>query len=144
MMAKKPFRNTLMITGLIALISIISVIYAYLGTSSFLGYAQNAKGTIVGFEKQRKVFRPIVEFTTQAGEKVRFTTLMGSEDTLVVKTGTKVKVLYHPKNPAENAVLNDFWQIWFPPMMILLFGISPFLFVLLLKTILVPPAKKTE
>ena len=141
MVQKKPFLNTLIVTGAIAALSLVLVMYAYWGTSSFLMNAQSTKGTIVGFKKQRKVFRPVVEFVTLEGDTLQFTALMGSSDTLQVKTGSKVKVLYHVTSPAENAVLEDFWQIWFPPMMILLFGVTPFLFVLMLRYILVPSKK---
>ncbi len=134
---KAPFRNTIRILSVVAIFSVAVAIYAFYNLSTFVAQAERAKGTIVGFEKQRKVFKPVITFRTAEGDSVTFTTVMGSEDTMLVKTGSKVKVLYYPEAP-ENAVLESERELWFPPAMILLFGVGPLIFILILRAILVP------
>jgi hypothetical protein len=133
---KPPFRNTLIILGCVAAFSIIFAGIAYWNIQSFLDTATKTKGKIIGFVPQRKVFRPVVQFMTITGDTIRFAAPIGSEDTLMVKTGSPVKVLYHHKSP-QDATIDDFWYIWTNLIMILVFGISPLLFILFLRFVLV-------
>ncbi len=133
---KPPFRNTLIITGIIAVFSILFAVVASWNIQSFINTAQVAKGKVIGFKPQRKVYRPVVRFTTAKGDTVTFTTPIGSQDTMIVKTGSPVRVLYHPKSP-QDASLDDFWHLWTSLIMIVIFGVAPFLFILLLRFILV-------
>lgn len=140
MRKKTPFRNSLIITGTLAVFSIGFSLYSFTNLQKFLKNSEYTKGVIVGFEKQRKVFKPIVEFKDKEQQKYTFTASIGSSDTLQVKTGSQVKVLYHRYHP-KNASLDDFWHLWQPTLMILLFGVLPLLFILLLRFILVPPTQ---
>ncbi len=133
----RPMQKSLWLTGLLALFSILFFIFiSYRNLSSFSQHAAQTQGRIIGFEKQRKVFRPVVEFVTESKDTIRFVASLGKEDTTVVKTGSPVKVLYHPEDP-ESASLDSFWEIWMPSIMILVFGILPLFFVLLIRYILV-------
>lgn len=139
----KPFRKTILVLSGVAIFSVLMFGFAVYNLSTFKKHAITSKGKIVGFQKKRKVFLPVVEFKTKEGEIIHFTADMGQEDTTVVKTGSPVRVVYHPKSP-QNAILDGFWQLWFLPTMILLFGTAPLIFILVLRWILVPKAKPQE
>jgi hypothetical protein len=144
-MSKKkrpPFWKALWISGIFALISIALTLYSVYNLNTFLANSRTTTGKVTGFVQQRKVFRPIVKFETEAGEIIKFTATVGASDTTQFKTGSPVKVLYHPHAP-QSAIINDFYQIWQPSLMILIFGISPLLLILLLRFILVPKKSKT-
>jgi hypothetical protein len=134
---KAPFRNSLWVSSIFAIVSLGLASYSFYNLQTFLQNAQSTQGKVVGLLPQRKVFRPIVKFTTKEGEIIKFTATVGASDTTSLKTGSVVKVLYHPKSP-QDAIIDDYWQIYQPSWMILVFGISPFLLVLLVKFVLVP------
>lgn len=133
----KPFRKTLWILGALAIFTVVSVIYNYFSTLRFMSQAVETKGVVVGFEKQRKSFQPKVKFETKEGQAVIFLASLASKDTTQVKTGSPVKVLYHPEKP-QMATLGSFWEIWGPAIFSLIFGVGPFLFVWMLSAILIP------
>ena len=62
-----------------------------------------------------------IEFQTLNGEKVSFVSpfsMHSASSGALRATGTKIKVLYNPKNPQE-AVDASFFQFWFFPLCIL-------------------------
>ncbi len=132
---KKPFRNTLIFLGLLAIFSIGFAGMAYWNIQSFIKNATTTKGKVIGFERERRVFKPVVQFVTNQGDTIQFITPIGSEDTLIVKTGSPVRVLYHTKSP-QDASIDDFWHLWTNLIMVLFFGIAPFVFVLFLRFVL--------
>lgn len=139
---RPPFWRALWIAGIFALISMALALYSAYNLNTFLRNSRKTTGKVVGFIPQRKVFKPIVKFETEAGEIVKFTATVGASDTTQLKTGSPVKILYHPHSP-NSAIIDDFYQIWQPSLMILIFGISPLLLILLLRFILVPKKSKT-
>ncbi|NJL14141.1 MAG: DUF3592 domain-containing protein [Microscillaceae bacterium] len=137
MSAKPPFRNSLIVFGMLALFSVVAAMLAYWNVQSFLKTARRTQGQVIGFQPQRKVFKPIVAFQTEEGKRIEFVAPIGSVDTFVVKTGSRVKVLYHPSSP-QDAAIEDFWFIWNNTIMLASFGVAPFLLVLMLRLVLVP------
>jgi hypothetical protein len=136
MKKKPPFRNAILITSLLAVFSLTYTTYAYFKLSTFVNQAIPTKGEVIGFEKSRKIYHPKVQFIAQKKDTIRFTAHIGVQDTLQLKTGSLVKVLYHPKNP-QAASIDDFWHIWQPSLMVLIFGVAPLLFILFLRWVLV-------
>jgi len=138
---KKPLKIFLWVTIALAIFSLISAFLAYQSRSSFLKVAKETQGTIVGLEPQRKAFRPIVHFKTREGKDVEFTAGTAKVDTSDIKIGTKVSVLYHPKK-TEIAEINTFWNIWFNPIIMLVFGLLPLIFILFLRWVFTPKTEK--
>ncbi|MCU0444652.1 MAG: DUF3592 domain-containing protein [Microscillaceae bacterium] len=137
---KPPFRNSLWVSGIFALLSLGLALYSFYNLQTFRQNARRAQGKVIELVPQRKVFRPRVKFATEQGEIIRFTATVGASDTTQLKTGSVVPVLYHPKSP-QDAIIDDYWQIYQPSWMILIFGVSPLLLVLLVRFILVPRNK---
>jgi hypothetical protein len=84
-----------------------------------------ANGTVVGLSSGARTPHPVVEFAEPTGATIRFTSGVGATPGYPV--GSRVGVLYNPKNP-HDAVIDEYWQIWFLPT---LFGIlaAPFLLI---------------
>ena len=66
---------------------------------------------------------PVVRFTSESGEIVRFTDSVGSIPP-AYEEGEKVKVLYHPDDPKE-AYIKTWFRLWFGSVIWLLVGILP-------------------
>jgi hypothetical protein len=79
---------------------------------------QHADGTVVKLHYNGKNYQPVVEFTPPGGTPTRFKSMVGSSPP-AFHDGEHVGVRYHPGNP-NDAVIDDYWQIWFLPT---LFGI---------------------
>ena len=68
-------------------------------------------------------FFPVVEFTTGEGRSIRFTSDSGRR--IARPKGSRVRVLYDPRNP-EDASMATFSTLWMFPLVTALFGL-PFL-----------------
>lgn len=70
-------------------------------------------------------YYPVVEFTTQQGETIRF---RGSTGSAVpdYEVGTPVEVLYDPRNP-YGAQMADFSQLWLGPAVVTGAGLIAFI-----------------
>ena len=63
---------------------------------------------------------PDIVFTDRNGAAVRYNQNgMGSR-----RVGTPIPVLYDPAAPAETAVADAFWQLWYPVLLPFWFGIG--------------------
>lgn len=134
---RPPFFWAILILSIFAMFSISAAIFFYFTQRQFVNKAATAKGRIVGYEKQRKVYRPVMKFVTQKKDTVTFTAALGKSDTTDIPKGKILDLLYLPRNPTIVKV-NNFWQLWFQPLVIAGFGCAPLLFILFLRWILVP------
>ncbi|OJJ18488.1 hypothetical protein BKI52_23005 [marine bacterium AO1-C] len=142
---RPPFFWTIVVLSIFALFSIATALFFYFTQQQFVGKALKAKGRIIHYEKQRKVYRPVLTFVTQQKDTVTFTASLGKPDTTSIPKGKELDLLYLPDNP-KIVKVNDFWQLWFQPFVIAGFGTGPLLFILFLRWILVPKnqARNTE
>jgi len=67
-------------------------------------------------------YYPVVEFTTEEGEKVRFVGSSGGVGKPLIETGAEIKVVYIPSDPV-SAVVSSFSQVWLGPLVISVAGI---------------------
>lgn len=104
------------LTGIGMLIGAFS---SYRNTSSFVKEASRAEGTVVdivlvdmGVNTRRtsSVYKPTINFVNHEGEKVEFTSSVGTNPPSYSK-GQKVEILYRPTEP-QNAQINDFGSLW--------------------------------
>lgn len=88
--------------------------FLYRSTSTFLGEAITADGTVVGLERSRtrdsSTYKPVVRFTSETGEEIEFVSSSGSNPPSYSK-GEKVEVLYLLHQPAQ-ARINSFFSLW--------------------------------
>ncbi len=91
-----------------------------------------ADGTVVGNEAcvptgqrgtPRTYHHPVVAYTTPGGEKIRFTSRVGSGQPL--PNGTPVRILFDPDHP-EDAEIAAFARLWLMPTVLAVPGL-PFL-----------------
>ncbi|MDX2098999.1 MAG: DUF3592 domain-containing protein [Leptolyngbyaceae cyanobacterium bins.59] len=107
------------LTGIGLLIGAFS---SYRNTSSFVKAASRSEGTVVDMvvvdtgvnnssrSRSSIAYRPTIHFIDHTGEKVEFTSSVGTNPPSYSK-GQKVEILYHPDEP-ENAQINDFGSLW--------------------------------
>lgn len=134
---RPPFFWSILVLSLFAMFSLATALFFYFTQQQFVNKAKTAKGRIIAYKKQRKVFRPVVRFITQKKDTVTFTASLGKSDTTAIPKGQTLNLLYLPRNP-KIAKVNSFWQLWFQPFVIAGFGAAPLLFILFLRWILVP------
>lgn len=67
-------------------------------------------------------YYPVVEFKTEAGERVRFTGSTGGGREAIMETGTIVNVIYLPRDPSA-AVIVEFKQAWLGPAVLSVVGL---------------------
>lgn len=77
---------------------------------------------------------PQVQFQTAAGQIFSFQSNIGVNPA-THRVGRRVKVLYDPLNPAQNAQINSFFALWLPTLVYLLsgtiFAFVGFIFIIL-------------
>jgi Protein of unknown function (DUF3592) len=78
---------------------------------AFLSSAGSADGLVVEIHRQNRAYVPVVAFTTDAGQTVRFEASIGSNPP-AYHVGEAVRVRYDPERP-EHAFVDSFWQLWF-------------------------------
>jgi uncharacterized membrane protein len=83
-----------------------------------------ADGTIVDLDYNGRSYSPVVEFSVPSGAPIRFTSSIGSNPPSA-QVGEHVGVRYTPNNP-QDAVIDQYWQIWFFPTLLGIIG-TPFL-----------------
>ncbi|HAS43505.1 MAG TPA: hypothetical protein DCS93_23700 [Microscillaceae bacterium] len=142
---RPPFFWSILVLSLFALFSIATALFFYFTQQQFVNKALKAEGRIIRYEKQRKVYRPVLTFTTQKKDTITFTASLGKPDTTAIPKGKILNLLYLPDNP-KIVKVNEFWQLWFQPFVIAGFGTGPLLFILFLRWVLVPKRsrKNTE
>lgn len=86
----------------------------YTNTQDFLKNALTTSGTVVELVSSRSsdstTYRPVVEFKTQDGKLVEFTSSSGSNPPSFSE-GEIVEVLYQESSP-ERAKINSFFSLW--------------------------------
>lgn len=76
--------------------------------------------TADGWKTEPKyLYRPRIRFKPQTGRAVNFSANIWQSPAPPV--GTEIRVLYNPQNPKE-ALINDFWHLWFAVLMLVFFG----------------------
>jgi hypothetical protein len=94
---------------------VAGIVYYY--EQAFLAKAVLVRGEVIGLELGRGSFFPIVGYTTEEDQTIRFTASFGSNPPPYRK-GDAVDVYYDPEMP-ENAKLGGFFSQW---LMVLIFG----------------------
>lgn len=93
---------------------LIGSFFAYQNSSSFLDAAIKTEGTVIELiasrSKNSTTYKPLVQFTSQTGEVIEFTSPSGSSPPSYAK-GEKVEILYLPEQP-QKAEINDFFSLW--------------------------------
>ncbi len=139
---RPPFFWSILVLSLLAVFSMVTAAFFYATQKQFINKALKTKGRIIRYEKQRKVYRPVLTFVTQNKDTIYFTAALGKIDTLAIPKGKVLDLLYLPNNP-KIVKIDDFWQLWFQPFVIAGFGTAPLLFILFLRWILVPKKPTT-
>jgi len=142
---RPPFFWSIVVLSIFSLFSIVTALFFYFTQQKFVSKALQTKGRIISYEKQRKVYRPVLTFVTQQKDTITFTASLGKPDTTAIPKGKVLDLLYLPDNP-KMVEVNEFWQLWFQPFVIAGFGTGPLLFILFLRWVLVPkkPKENTE
>lgn len=106
---------------------LVGSLFIFSNTSSFIGRAVEAEGKVVDLERSRPssssstMYRPVVEFTTVTGERIEFTSRVGSSPPSH-RVGEAVRVLYHPADP-HGARIKSFFQLWFGFLIVFALGL---------------------
>lgn len=98
---------------------VVAGLWAGVRASSIDGDVR-APGTVVDLRGRG---HPVIEFSPRAGDVVRFESPIGSTPPRY-DIGEGVAVIYPPGDPSV-AVLDDFWALWFFPMLAAMIG-APF------------------
>lgn len=69
-----------------------------------------------------RIFTPVVEFRTDAGQRVRFRGATGNASEPCYQPGQRVRVIYSRRDP-WNAQIDNLEQFWLGPVSIGLFGL---------------------
>lgn len=138
---RPPFFRTIVVLSVFAVFSLSAAVFFYFAQRQFVSKAAKTQGRIISYEKQRKVYRPVIQYIINKKDTIVYTAALGKRDTTLIPKGAMLDLLYLPEKP-QVVKVNDFWQLWFQPMVIGGFGSAPLLFILFLRWILVP--KKTN
>ncbi len=112
------------IVTLLGMCLLIASAYFYNSTSNFLKEAIKTEGTVVELDRTVSKddvkdpnglhasvsYKPVVDFVTGNGEKIRFFSIVGSNPPIYYK-GQKVEVVYLTASP-NNAKIFDFFSLW--------------------------------
>lgn len=134
---RPPFFWTIVVLAVFAVFSWFAAAFFYFAQREFVGKAAQTQGRIIAYEKQRKVYRPVIQYITTKNDTIVHTAALGKTDTTLIPKGSTLPLLYLPNKP-KIVKVNDFWQLWFQPMVIGGFGSLPLLFILFLRWVLVP------
>lgn len=92
-----------------------------------LSESEFTTGTIIDRESRRvneqkvgSVYHPLIKFATHKGDTVVFEASTGKN--FNVEIGREVRVVYSKDNP-QNADIYSFFDYWFTPLLLMLFGI---------------------
>ena len=100
--------------AVIGLGMLVGAFYLFNDTRDFLKDALVTEGTVVELVRSRSsdstTYRPVVEFKTEDGSLVEFTSGAGSNPPSYSK-GETVEVLYQQDSP-EQAKINGFFSLW--------------------------------
>lgn len=113
--------------GIVGLIFLVSTVFAYINTRSFIDRSVVASGTIVDVSAEwnddhERVYYPIVDFKTAEGEMFSFKANVGSGSP-GDQIGQIVSVRYDPADP-ENAALNSWLGLWFAVFFVAVLGLT--------------------
>ncbi len=103
-------------------------VYKVYDTNKKLQGAVETEGIVVDndlqlFSDGTSSYVPVVKFTTETGESIRFTDGVGSIPP-DFDEGETVKVVYQPENPRE-AYINTWFRLWFGSVIWLIIGAIP-------------------
>jgi hypothetical protein len=142
--SKTPLRNTRLAVLIFALFSVLAFGYMVLMQWQWLRQTESAQATLVGWKPQRYAFLPIWEYQpTEADTVIQFTSNVPTTDTLHPTRGQQQWIRYRPEQPTQ-AVVYDFWHLWFAPSMVLVFGLMPLALVCLIRYILMAKINPDE
>lgn len=94
-------------------------------TRAFLTSARESTGEVIALEEtppqqpgadQDETYRPVVVFTAENGQRVRFES-MASSNPPRYSVGDQVPVLYDPERPSD-ARIRSFHDLWFMPALL--------------------------
>jgi hypothetical protein len=111
----RVLRLVILIMGTCGLVLLGAGLFFFGQTRGMLGRSLRAEGVVVRVEQDR-AFVPVVEFTTEAGERVEFWNPVGSS-TPTYAPGDQVPVLYDPQRP-EHAQITSFLSLWLAPLVL--------------------------
>lgn len=115
--------------AIIGLILLGGALYLYQDKQAFLEKSEVAQGTVVELlstkSKNSISYRPVVQFITKVGEKIKFSSSVGSNPASY-NVGENVEVLYDPINP-NKAEINGFSSLYLAPLILGVIGTAFFL-----------------
>ncbi|XZG69532.1 DUF3592 domain-containing protein [Chitinibacteraceae bacterium HSL-7] len=115
----------------VGVLLLMGALWSWKSTSDLLKHAEHAQGTVVELVESissddSSTYKPMVEYRTQAGQHITFTSSTGSYPPSFDE-GEKVDVLYLPSRPQE-AQINETWQLWFPSILLSVLA-TPFVLI---------------
>lgn len=88
--------------------------FLYSSTNTFLNEAIKTEGTVIELlsarSEQSHVYKPVVQFVDQNGQRIEFTSSSGSNPPAYFE-GESVEVLY-PANEPQRAKISSFFSLW--------------------------------
>src|SRR5271157_3383786 len=120
------------ISGLFAIGCLIGCIVSLYSQSQKRKEFVSTTGVVASLEKRvfkpgsAGVYCPVIDFTTNSGESIRFESSYGTMPASN-KVGDSVKVFYNPKNP-KNAEIDSGISKWLAPGCLFLFSLGSCLF----------------
>ena len=108
----------------LGLVLLVGALVAYSSTKNFLTTAVIAEGTVIQLVRSTSsdstTYRPVVEFNTQSGTRIEFTSSSGSNPPSYSQ-GETVEVLYQESSP-NQAKINGFFSLWGLPTILGVMG----------------------
>lgn len=84
---------------LFGIVCVAGAVYMASNNYRWLSKGTEATGTVIGHDSSEATRRPIVKFTTQDGQEITFTSIMGSSGGIADK-GEQITVVYMSDNPS--------------------------------------------
>lgn len=122
----KAFRILPWLIGVIGLGMLLGAGFLFQHTREFVASAEEAQGEVIDLVRSRKrigsgmdqsaTYKPVVQFSTNDGREVEFTSTTGSNPPAFTR-GERVEVLYQPGTP-ERAKIASFFQLWGMPLIV--------------------------
>src|SRR5262245_59657664 len=101
-----PYLGKIGCVGISGLLFFSVGFFPFLAYITFLPGSVPAQGTVVECDFKKNTCSPaVVDFTTQAGQQIRFT-----DSSYLYKKGDEVPVRYHPSDPSHAHIYD--WGTW--------------------------------
>ena len=114
MMNLSPTKIVSTVFSIVGPCMLIGALLFFWNTQNFINNSESTNGTVIDLVQSRTdsgvVYKPVVEFQTQDGSTIEFTSMAGTNPPQF-STGDSVSVYYKESSP-NKARLNSFFSLW--------------------------------